>query len=256
LKITKVIGLFFTAILLSFNYLCDSQVVPQMGDSIKVLLRKEYSFSINVHTQGLGIGYRFGHHITGYKKLMYEGEFVEMKHPKEYKSINLINENSKTFFYGKMNNLYILRLGAGMQKVINSKPYWGGVEIRTFYYGGLSLGLTKPVYLYIWNPKSGSLEGTISTERYDPDNPKHNIDYIYGRAPFTDGLGEIGFHPGIYGKFGFNFEFGQEDTKIRCLEAGINIDAYPKSIPIMAYNNNTYGFLTVYLSYSFGKRKN
>lgn len=227
-----------------------------MGDSIKILLRKENSFGINVHSQGLGLGYRFGHHLTGYKKLMYEGELVEMKHPKEYKSINLFNENSKTFFYGKMNNFYVMKLGLGLQKVINSKPYWGGVEVRKFYYGGLSLGITKPVYLYIWNPISGTAEGNITIERYDPNNYRHVIDYIYGRAPFTYGLGQLAFHPGLYGKFGFNFEFGKEDTRIRCLEAGLNIDAYPKPIPIMAFNNKNYVFLTFYLSYSFGKRKN
>ena len=53
--------------------------------------------------------------------------------------------------YGKLNYLFVLRPGIGIQNVINSKPYWGGVEIRYFYYGGLSLGFTKPVYLYVYD---------------------------------------------------------------------------------------------------------
>ena len=231
-----------------------SQVIPQGKDSIKILLRKENSFGINVHSQGLGVGYRWGNHLTAYKKLMYEGEFVIMKHPKEIKSLYPIDENSKSYFYGKLNNFFILRAGTGIQKVINSKPYWGGVELKFFYYGGLSMGITKPVYLYIWNYTPSDQTATITIERYDPN--KHDVDNIYGRAPFTEGIGEIRFHPGVYGKIGFNFEFGQDDEKTRSLEIGLNADAYPKAIPIMAYNTNNYLFLTAYLSYNFGRRKN
>ena len=50
-------------------------------------------------------------------------------------------------------------------------------------------------------------------ERYDPNNPLQNSNTIVGRAPFIDGLDKIGLHPGLYGKFGFNFEFGSEKLK-------------------------------------------
>ncbi len=208
-----------------------------------------------LHTLGYGFGYRQGKHLTGYKKLIFEGEFVSMKDPKEIKILNPIGPNSKSFIYGKLNYLFILRAGAGVQKVINSKPYWGGVEIRYFYYGGASICLTKPVYLFykINYPVSPDAQGSYSPERYDPNKDDNNI---YGRAPFTYGLNKMNIHPGIYGKFGFNFEFGQEDTKIRCLEVGVTADAYPKPIPVMAFNPDKSIFLSAYLSYSFGRRLN
>jgi hypothetical protein len=252
LIVNKNILLILNAVFISLIYHCSAQVVSKNQDSVKILMKKEHSFSANIHTQGFGIGYRHGKHLTAYKKLMFEGEIVTMKHPKEIKSLYPIDENSKSYIYGKLNSFFIIRPGIGIQKVINSKPYWGGIEVRYFYYAGLSLGFTKPVYLFIWNYKPGSFESRITTEKYDP--AKHDVDNIYGRAPFTNGIEEIQIHPGLYGKFGFNFEFGQEDKKIRCLEAGINFDAYTKSIPIMAFNNNSQYFFTIYLSYSFGRR--
>ena len=254
MKKGKYLHIILSATLIFLSYIGYSQVIPQGNDSIKILLKKENSFSVNIHTQGLGAGYRWGHHLTAYKKLMYDGEFVIMKHPKEIKSLYPIDQNSKSYFYGKLNNFYILRAGTGIQKVVNSKPYWGGVELRFFYFGGLSIGITKSVYLYIWNYSPADQTAVITIEKYDPS--KHDIDNIYGRAPFTYGLGEIRFHPGIYGKIGFNFEFGQNDEKTRSLEIGLNVDAFPKAIPIMAFNNKNYVFTTVYLSYNFGKRKN
>jgi len=116
------------------------------------------------------------------------------------------------------------------------------------------LGLAKPVYLYIINFTSSQYEYEITTEEYDPEN--HYFDNIYGRAPFTEGLGEIKFYPGIYGKAGLDFEIGTYKTKINSFEAGGILEIFPKGIPIMAYNEPRNFFFTLYISYSFGKRYN
>jgi hypothetical protein len=76
--------------------------------------------------------------------------------------------------------------------------------------------------------------------------------YIVGRASFFKGINEISFVPGLYGKFGFMFEFGKFNETIHALDAGIMIDAFLKEIPIMAaYNSQV--FLTLFVSYRFGK---
>ncbi|MFH0867027.1 MAG: hypothetical protein V1904_12595, partial [Bacteroidota bacterium] len=86
----------------------------------KILLRKEKSGFVMLHTSGIGLGYRSGKHITGYKKRMFEIEITGMKHPKEIKSINPYFDNAKSYVYGKENYFFILRGGMGRQKVINS----------------------------------------------------------------------------------------------------------------------------------------
>jgi len=125
------------------------------------------------------------------------------------------------------------------------------VELRVTYYGGVTLAMAKPVYLYIINQNDFR---SIESMKYDPDN--HFIDNIYGRAPFLDGLGKTKFHPGIYAKAGLNFEFGEYNTRVKALEAGILVEGYPIPIPIMAFEDPHYFFLNFYLSFSFGKRFN
>lgn len=219
-----------------------------------ILRKKERSFFLEFHSSGWGGGYRNGNFVTGYRKRMLEFEFATMKHPKEVKSVHPFYDNAKSFVYGKLNNLYLFRGGAGSQKVISSKPYWGGVEIRYFYYVGANVGITKPVYLYIINEGYTPYDIILSTERYDPD--KHFISDIYGRGPFGKGFDKLGLHPGGYGKLGFNFEYGAFDETLRSLEVGATLDAFVKSIPVMANNPKSNFLINFYVSFHFGKRFN
>ena len=49
------------------------------------------------------------------------------------------------------------------------------------------------------------------------------------------------------------FEFGKFNETIHALDAGIMVDAFIKKVPIMAIENNSQIFLTLFVSYRFGK---
>ena len=218
-----------------------------------VLLRNEFSFGIHLHTSGWGLELKRGKNITGFKKWMFEAQFVSMKHPKEIKTINPYYENSKSYVYGKLNTFNILRLSTGRRNTIYSKADRSGIEVRFNYMGGLSLGITKPVYLDILAeepPNSGLFD--IVREKYDPE--KHFVDNIYGRAPFTQGLDEIKFHPGVFAKAGFNFEYAPFHEDIKAIEVGAALDAFPTKIPIMAFAGNKQLFLTFYITFIYGRK--
>lgn len=226
-------------------------------DSItdRVLLKKELSGGITIHVLGMGLNFRKGINKTFFNSRIFEIEVVSMKHPKQVRTINDYYYNAKSYVYGKLNHVYILRAGYGAKKLLNRKPYWGGVELRALYMGGISLAFAKPVYLIIidaTDPNSLFLK----EERYNPDNPLHTRNYIYGRAPFTDGFGELKVYPGVYAKAGLNFEFGTLNSKIRALEAGGVFEYFPVAIPIMAQNPAQHFFLTFYINVSLGKRYN
>jgi len=245
--------------ILSFIFIagfCSAQDTLNFKNNSDVhgLLRCEKSGGLVVHAYGWGLNYRTGRHITGYKKRMLELEFVGMKHPKEIKTYNPGYEGSKSFIFGKENVLFILRAGIGIQKVLNEKPYWGGVQVRYFMYGGASIGLLKPVYLLILKPTSDPKLAAVVEEKYDPN--VHSISDIYGRASFLKGIGETKLHPGIYGKFGFNFEYGVREESMKVIEAGITVDAYPKPVPMMAFTPDKSIFLSLYISFQIGKRFN
>ncbi len=239
--------------------------IPNDSTSNNVLYRKEKYGSIIVDNLGLGINYRSGKNLTAFKRRMFEIEFVTMRDPKQIKTINPYFLNSTSYVYGKLNDVFVLRSGIGFHKLLNSKPYWGGVELRYYYSGGVSLGLAKPIYLQITNYVSqGSYYNYyITTERYNPYehfpfavNVNGRTIDIYGKASFLKGINKIKFYPGIYGKFGFSFDFGSEDNSVKALELGTTIDVFPKAIPIMAFCKKRNLFLTIYFSFSFGKRYN
>ena len=244
--------LFFlaTAFLISFSATAQDNPNEYVEEK-PPLMKNEFVFGINIHSQGWGFDFRRGKNLTVNKKRMLEAEIVNMKHLKEAKSVNPYYENAKSFFYGKMNTLTVLRLGAGQQQVIFSKAEKSGVEVRFNVTGGLSLGFAKPVYLNIvkTDPAGASY---LEIERYDP--LVHFIDDIYGRASFTYGLSEIKVYPGLYAKAGLAFEHGQHFDRVRILEAGVIVDAYGKEIPVMAFTENNEVYLTLYINVLFGKK--
>lgn len=243
----------FFIIIISFPaFSQDSTTIAP--DLVGVLLRREESGCLLLHSNGWGAGYRFGKNITWYKKRIYGFEFATMKHPKETKIRNPYYFNSKSYIYGKLNYVFLFRGDIGTQHVLFAKPNWGGVAVRYFYSGGISLALLKPVYLYVLTDNASTYEYDLSTEKYDPH--LHYLNNIYGRAPFTKGINEIGIRPGACVKGGFNFEYGPYMEKLRTLEVGAVLDFFPKPIEMMAFNDPNYFFLSIYFSFHFGKRYN
>lgn len=228
--------------------------VPQDTLPDNVLLEKQWSIGALLHTNGWGLQFSRGHNVTALRQFMWEVEFATYKSSKEVRSINPYFSDSKSYFYGKLNYLWFFRGGVGQQHILNRKPYWGGVQLSWLYYGGLSLAVTKPVYLYIIYFNSGYTDYEVVEERYDPE--LHFLDNIYGRGPFLSGFSQLGFHPGVYVKTGLEFEYGSKNRQISALEAGAILDFSPMPVAIMANNPKQSLFLTLYVSIRFGKRYN
>ena len=233
-----------------------SQFDTEEFDSLenKILYNRQITYGVVLHNLGLGIQFRTGKRLSIFKTRMWEFEFVNMR---SYKQIRLQTyyPNSRSYIYGKLNNAYFLRGGMIWKKLLNRKPYWGGVELRFLYGGGFSLGIAKPYYYYIIYPTpSGEFIDYLELERFDPSS--QSTTFIYGRGPFSKGLSEITLHPGIYLKTGLNFEFGVRNTKIKALEIGAGLDIIPMGLSIMANNPNQILFPNLYLNFTFGKRFN
>lgn len=218
-----------------------------------VLTEKQWALGLLIHTNGWGLKFRYGTNRTALRLWMWEAEYSTYKSAKEIRVLNPYYPNSKSYIYGKENSVSFLRVGTGQQYILNRKPYWGGVQLSILWMGGVSVGLAKPMYLYIIHPVNQD-EYEIKEERYDPAN--HFADDIYGRASLLAGILELRFHPGAYIRSGLEFEFGNKNKRPKMLEAGACLDIMPMGIPIMAYNPKQNLFLTLYLSFTFGKRYN
>ncbi len=250
----SLIRLFFLVNFLLGGLIVMSQTdIPPDTLPENVLLEKQWCVGAIIQTNGWGLKFRKGHNATVLRQNMWEVEFSTYKSSKEIRSINPFYADSRSFFYGKLNYLWFFRGGVGQQRILNKKPYWGGIQLSWLYYGGFSLAVTKPVYLYIIY-KNGIYPDDFREEQYDPE--QHELYDIYGRGSFLAGFSKLGLHPGVYVKTGLDFEFGIKNRAISSLEVGAQFDYSPIPVPIMAYNPEQSFFLTLYVSVMFGKRYN
>lgn len=229
-----------------------SKIKDRSFDDTEVLLKQEFTGGAMIHTQGWGLLLRRAKNKTFLRKRLFELEAVSMEHPKEIRTVNQGVENANGYVYGELNQVAVTRLGYGRHNVLYAK-FDKGVEIRYLYIGGFSMAWAKPIYLEIAHWSNGFLE-YVSTERYDPDNVDHNQNNILGRSSPFKGIDKMQFFPGMYGKFGFSFEYGKRQKAVRSLEAGIIIDYYIREVPMMARIKNDPYFLTFYLSFNFGTK--
>lgn len=222
----------------------------------KILYRNERSLAFLLNSNGMGGNFRFAKRITYLRKTLYEVDLVNVKHPKEvrlYTSSSTSN-TSKSYIYGKTNSFLNLRAGIGFQREIFQKQDRGGISIRYFYSLGPDLGLAKPIYynyitiLYI----DGQVSYEYSTEKFGDSQHAYPTE-ITGRASFFKGFSEISLIPGAFGKLGLTMEFGRNEQIINAIEAGLVVDAFIKKVPIMATEDNNWLFLSLFISYRFGR---
>jgi len=208
---------------------------------------KEWDISIFLNTAGGGIGCQYGWTPDHFNKHFWEIDFLYNKHPKAVRGTSSM-PGSKPYSFGKLYDLFFLRGGYGYQRIMNHKPYWGGVELRYTLSAGFSLGMGLPVYLRVMTQ-----ENKIEVERFDP--AIHMIEDIYGNAGFFKGIGKTALRPGFYGKTGLRFDFSKKELVIHVLEIGVTIDMVFPFIQQMAFIKAKPFYFGAYIGYHFGKKR-
>ena len=221
----------------------------EIDEQQTVFFRNERSFAILLNSDGLGVSYREAKRKNYLNKSLLEIDLGTLRHPKEYKVSNPYTTGTGTFVFGKMNSAYFLRGGIGHQREIYKKADLGGVAVRYFYSAGPVLCFYKPIYYRVLYPIT-TIEYEIKEEKFGVSI--HDPSDIYSKASVFKGIGETKVLPGLYAKAGFNFEYSKEDKIIHAIEAGAQINAFPKSVPIMADADNKAIFFSLFVSYRFG----
>lgn len=220
---------------------------------------REYTFGLVGHSRGYTINGRYLKHVDGFNKEGFEIDLAKLRHPKEVRTPSQFFSNSRGFVYNRINTFYTARVGYARERILYDKTDQGTVSISMVGGGGLSLGLLKPVYIQLYRADSPNQPTILVTERYDP--PTHLSATIYGEANFFKGFGEINVRPGIYGKFGVNFDYDLLDKKVTSLESGIVYDFFFTEVPIFyedpnGEDINLSGFFQLYIAINFGYKKN
>jgi hypothetical protein len=147
-----------------------------------------------------------------------------------------------------------------LNSLVSLRPYYGGklvmfkarrdngIEISAKWCLGASLGLVKPVYLRI-----DHFNMPPQDERYDPEI--HNLNNITSRSSWFKGLDQAKIRPGVFGKFGVDFNFASMKNGISGGEAGVLLDYYPgPEIEILHNNKNSSFFTALYLQFNIGTK--
>ena len=224
----------------------------EVGDAeMELITIKEWNIMVGLNSSGFGFGFQQGKTPNYKDKHLWEVEFSYCIHHKAV--LRRTYPQGRPFCYGKLYDLFFLRGGYGYQRIIAHKPYYGGVQIRYFFNFGASICFGLPTYLEIIKVKN-EIQYTES-ERYEPENPNHNLGGIFGAARFFDRFRKIAVRPGFYGKTGLNFDFSNNPLKMQVLEIGISMDMGFPFIQQMAFNRTKPAYFYGYIAYSFGKKK-
>jgi hypothetical protein len=222
------------------------------GSTLNVLYRNDASGKIYANTRGFGISYKRGKHITGKTRSFYEIDLQTLKHPKEIKVAGTA-ESRKRFVYGKLNSVFLLRGGVGMQNVIFQKADAKSVEVRVLYSVGPTLAFAKPYYVQVYrSPSINNGQSRTEDVRFDEDN--FTQDSVIGKGVFSKGLAETVIYPGVSGKFNLSFEYAPYTNFIRALETGVTVDYFPRALPIMARNPAENIIITLHVGFVFGRK--
>ncbi len=245
------------------TYSSDPNLDP---DSKGILYEKEFAIDFTLHTNGLALAVNFGKIKTYYKTQYYHIQIGELKHPKEYRqNIESLGgfptRSSRSFIFGKRNNLYMIRGGIGGKRYFSEKAKQKGLAVGMSYEFGPSLGITKPYYLELIRRSPDNTSNIIVSEKYSSENRDDFLerDLIYGASGVTRGFtfSELGFVPGAHAKIGAHFDWGAFDEVVKALEAGIMVDFFIRPVPIMVEVdnvNNRMLFINLYLTLQLGKR--
>jgi len=223
----------------------------------RVVTYDENSYGIFLSSNGFYGQYRYGKRLDGFRKRLFDIEIAHVKHPKEIRVQNPYYDNQKRFVFGKLNSVISIRPGIGLQKEKFSKYDKGGVSIKYFYSTGLTLALLKPVYYEVVDsiridPIKNRQVIHLGTKQFSSDYI-HGIIDIYGRASYFRGIKETKLIPGLFYKMGISFEYSQSLQYLNALEAGFMVEVFPKKIPIMETEQNSFFMINIFLGYRFGK---
>ena len=262
----KLLLLSFSIVLLVISYAQDKtkeQKKKERNERINQMMKeeeegalvynKQSAFGGKLNTDGYGIFYEHGKYKTISTTNLWWIELGERRDPKEKRSVlgdGAGFQIGNPFIYGKINNLYYLKVGFGQQRLIGGKDIKNGIAVSAIYGGGLIAGLEKPYYLNISTPD------TSATIKYS-DSPSLFLDpgAIIGGAGFTKGFSEINFVPGIHARVALRFDYGHFNELLSAIETGVNATFYTKGINMMYNEPDKKFFFNAYVAVVFGKRK-
>lgn len=235
----------FLTIIFIFILFTSKAQVDNLSLRKNLFYQDEKTTGLRINNNGWGIDYRRGYFHNFKLKTFWELGAYKIKHPKEYK-FSSYYALTKTYVYGKLNEVYDVKFGYGRQMSLFSKKEIGTVEVRVIASTGVEMAILKPIYYEV------IVDFSTFNTIYEKYKPSHQPGLIYAKAPYTKGISELGVNPGLYFKLGTSFEHSKSEKTVNSLELGIETSLYLKRLEIMAEVNNPRLIVSLFISYRIG----
>jgi hypothetical protein len=214
--------------------------------------QSEFTWGFNKNTAGGLIGglvFKKARKLSDRVLETYGLELMNVKHRLERR----VNSQIGNFYiFGKSNYLYAVRLQYGRDIILFKKASQQGVEIKSVFAVGPTIGVVAPYYVEYDIGGNGQPSGITTTAQYDPEM---NSSFILGTGRLFQGIGDSKIVPGANLKVALNFELGTIKSQVTGFEAGFLLDAYTKEIELMPAVKNYSVFPTLFITLFYGGRK-
>lgn len=180
-------------------------------------------------------------------------ELGNIQNKREIALINNALQSSGVYKFAKINYAWSFRPYYMTRYALATRQDRKSVSLNAIGGVGLPIAYTWPVYILLFEPDQTNTE-VYQTVRYDP--AQHDQAFIGGRAPFSRGLREGKFTPGVGLNTGLEFAWGNFRNDVKIVTLGMRLEAYAKKLPIMyegetqGLNKSLYSFF--YLTFAFG----
>jgi len=216
------------------------------------LMRREVYGGLTLATNGWGFNFNYAKQKNYRYKHVFGFHIGNIRHEKETKSYTSIFDDSKGYYYGKLNSVVSFRPFYGGKRVLFENRRNQGVEINFVWSAGLSIALINPVYLKIkvFDNQAG---GFVNEEhRFDPQ--VHHTENIYGKSNWFKGFGESRLPLGIFTKYSFFFDLSAKKLNIWGVELGTQLEVFYERLPIVHNAKNHFAYPALFANIQFGRK--
>lgn len=209
--------------------------------------------------RGWRVGWQRGELKTWYKTHFFQVNLGEIRHEKEHRQASdpALGRSFRSYVFGKQNNFFTARAGWGRTRYFSEKARQKGVALGMTWMAGPTLGILKPYYLALRRTGDNPGNPREVLEKYSDENAHLFLDNtkIIGAAPFFKGFTEPKFRPGGHASVALHVDWGAFDEYVKALEVGLQLDLFPKKVPILVGEENRSFFVNFFAIMQFGKRR-
>lgn len=227
-------------------FLCGSNLISGAQTSIT----KGYYLGASMKNNGWGLNYEYQTNFRAGIKTSWEVEFNTLKHSKEVNVVNPNARNPRTYVYGKLNKVGLIKIQKGLIKQVTDFNSNQHIHLSLGISGGLTIAALKPVYLDIYHSNSTN-DGLVIAERYNPAEHVDQFD-ILGNSKSKYGWNELSFKWGMQVKPSVNLHWGGLTGTSKILKVGLMGEYFPSGLPIMAKTDNPKFYFSLFTSFLIG----